>query len=155
MTHRSGGLGVAGLLLGSILVIAGCTGSSAVSTPSQPASLAPATQAAPASPSPASPSPAAPSQASAALPSPSSANCVERTTFDLLRNTRDYSELTQPQVDELVAALTAFDYGSDTTGAQWRDQFVAALKSGDLHGAQQLASALAMGQGYGEPKPCP
>jgi len=63
--------------------------------------------------------------------------------------------LTQPQVDELVAALTAFDYGSDTTGAQWRDQFVAALKSGDLQGAQQLAPALAMGQGFGEPKPCP
>ena len=44
MTHRSGGLGVAGLLLGSILVIAGCTGGSAVSTPSQPPSPAPATK---------------------------------------------------------------------------------------------------------------
>lgn len=150
MARRLGGLGVAGLLLGSILALAGCTGSPVTSTPSQPPSLAPATQAAPASPS-----PAAPSQATAALPSPSSANCVERTTFDLLMNTRDYSKLTQAQVDELVAALTAFDYGSDTTGAKWRDQFVAALKNGDLQGAQQLATALGMGPGAGEPKPCP
>lgn len=63
--------------------------------------------------------------------------------------------MTQAQVAELVAALTAFDYGSDTTGAKWRDQYVAALKSGDLQGAQRLTPALVMGQGYGEPKPCP
>ena len=40
------------------------------------------------------------------------------------------------KVDAIVAALTAFDYGSDATGAKWRDRFVAALKAGDRAQAQ-------------------
>jgi hypothetical protein len=150
MTRPSRGHGVAWLVLGSILIAAACSGSPPTSTASQSPSIAPATQAASASAS-----SAAASQATATLPSQSSANCVERTTFDLLMQTRDYTKLTQSQIDQLVTALTAFDYGTDTTGGKWRDQFVGALKSGNLQGAQQLAAALVAGPGFGEPKPCP
>ena len=69
--------------------------------------------------------------------------------------TRDYSALTQAQVDAIVGALTAFDYGSDATGAKWRDRFVAALKAGDRAQAQTEAAALVMGRGAGEPIACP
>ncbi len=75
--------------------------------------------------------------------------------YDLLLTTRQYDTLTQAQVDAIVTALDAFDYGADATGAKWRDDFVAALKAGDLAAAQQLASALVMGPGRGEPIPCP
>ena len=83
------------------------------------------------------------------------ASCMDRATFNLLMSARDYSKLTPAQVDAIVAALSAYDYGADTTGAAWRDGFVAALKKGDLAGAQYAAGALAMGVGYGEPKACP
>lgn len=80
---------------------------------------------------------------------------MERAIFQLLMSTRDYDALTQEQVDAIVSALEAFDYGSDTTGAQWRDSYVAALKSGDRAEARRLAGALVAGRGFGEPTPCP
>ena len=79
---------------------------------------------------------------------------MERAVYQLLMSTRDYALLTQEQVNAIVAALEAFDYGSDTTGAQWRDRYVAALKSGDRAAAQFLAGALVGGRGFGEPTPC-
>ena len=144
------------MLAVSVACGGGAAASPATGSPATPTLSASPAASAGGSPS-ASPSVVASSAAASASPSASAsgASCVDRTVFDLLRNARDYSALTQDQVDSIVTALEAFDYGADATGAAWRDGFVAALKAGDREKAQTLAGALVMGRGFGEPIPCP
>jgi len=61
---------------------------------------------------------------------------MPKTTWDLLQQNLDnLATLPAAQRDEIVAALTAYDFGSDATGATWRDGFVAALENGDATGS--------------------
>ena len=61
---------------------------------------------------------------------------MPKATLDLLQQNLDnLATLPVAQRDEIVAALTAYDFGADTTSATWRDGFVAALKSGGETGS--------------------
>ena len=123
--------GIALPLLVLVLTAAGCTStpvdaSAPVSTPASSASTEPSAEPL------ASPTTAGSSASATALGSA----CMSKTTLDLLQQNLDnLATLPVAQRDEIVAALTAYDFGADATGATWRDGFVAALKNGDATGS--------------------
>ncbi len=130
---------VAIVILGALT--AGCA--SAPIDASAPAS-APATSAstAPSAEPPASSATAGPS----ASATPLGSACMPTTTRDLLQQNLDHlADLSVAQRDEIAAALTAYDFGTDAESATWRDGMVAALKNGEAIALGSFATTLFSG----------
>ena len=141
MTHRvrSGRV----LIVAIAFVLAGCSAGQV------PLTAAPSSQlTAPTVPAAESPTTSPTLAAMTVGPSAStSAACMDAATLDLVqKNMGKFDKLTQAQRDSIVAALEAYDFGTDATSAKWRDDVVAAIKKGDSgHVWVGLAMSFAMG----------
>jgi hypothetical protein len=129
------------LTLVGAAVLAGCGGGQIAATASPSGPVAAPTTSTAATPT------SSPTIAATASPSAEAlAACMDKATLDLfIKNLSKLEELTQAQRDTIVAALEAYDFGSDATGAKWRDDVVAAVKKGDFSGAGLGAMAIVSG----------
>jgi hypothetical protein len=72
---------------------------------------------------------------------------MDPATLDLLtREIMAFDTLTPAQRDQILAALKAYDFGTDTAGATLRDDLVAAIEAADFTKVATFASQLVMGK---------
>jgi hypothetical protein len=67
-------------------------------------------------------------------------------TLDLLtRKIMAFDTLTPAERDQILAALKAYDFGTDTAGAGLRDDLVAAIEAADFTKVATFGGQLVMG----------
>jgi hypothetical protein len=127
----------------TVLLVAACASGASIATPTTQPSATVTQGATPTLPS---VSPTALATASA-ISSATSAACMDAATLDLLLHPpgQNFQSLTDAQIAAIVAALRAYDFGSDATAVQWRDQIVADFEAHRLSDATLAMGTVVMG----------
>jgi PBP1b-binding outer membrane lipoprotein LpoB len=129
----------------TLILLAGCA--SAAPAPTQPASPTAAQTASPTQVASAASTASATASAVSTASSSASAACMDAATLDLLLHPsgNNFNSLTDAQITTIVAALRAYDFGSDTFALQWRDQIVADFEAHRLSDATQAMGSVVIG----------